>query len=81
MMKSNAIQPDHVVVEYQSFDVRNVMITFSFDLFYAVVGHVQETQIVHGAVDAEYVGRQFGHKVAGEYQHLRPDTRVGTAIK
>lgn len=75
MMNSNAIQPDIVVVEYQPLDFRNAMITLSFDLLYAVVGHVQEPQIVHGIVDAEYVGRHLGHKVAGEYQHLRSETQ------
>lgn len=51
------------------------MITLSFDLFYAVVGHVQESQFVHGAVDAKYICWQLGHSVAGKYQHLRSETQ------
>lgn len=42
-MKPNAVQSDIVVVEYQTFDGQNVMVTLAFDLLYIVVGHVQES--------------------------------------
>lgn len=40
MMESNAVQSDLIVVEYQSFYGRNVVIALTLDLSYPVVGHV-----------------------------------------
>lgn len=55
MMKSNAIQSDLIVVQYQPFDSRYTMKTFSFDFLYTVVGHVKESQFIHGTVGTKYV--------------------------
>lgn len=40
MMESNAVQSDLVVVEYQPFYGRNVVIALALDLSYAIVRHV-----------------------------------------
>jgi len=80
-MKSNVVQSDLVVVEYQSFYGRNMMKTLSLDLLYSVVGHVQETQFFHGAVDAEQVRRHYWQRVASENQHLRKKTQKSVRPK
>lgn len=58
MMEPNAVQSDFVVVEYQTFDGQNAMVTLAFDFLYVVVGHVQESQFVQRILP-EYVGGQF----------------------